>query len=608
MILLNASGLQKSFGSRTLFRDIAFGVDSGNRIGLVGPNGSGKSTLLKILAGTTDPDAGVVTRKKGLRIGFLEQTPQFYEGSTILSALIEKADDPNDAIGIAFQIMAKLDLSQFGDDTLVENLSGGWKKRVALGRELVTEPELLLLDEPTNHLDVTSILWLEEFLINASFSVMMVTHDRLFLQRVSNRIFDLDPRNPNELLVVGGDYLKYIEIKEQELAAQRRHEQVKKNTLRRETEWLQRGAIARLKKQTARIDATHELKDTVEALERKNQSTKVDLNFGTSDRNPQKLIEVIGLSKQYGQRKLFEKLDLLITPKTRLALLGDNGSGKSTLIRLLLGEESPDQGKVTQAEKLKVSYFEQGRESLDFEKSVLKNICPEGDYVSFRGAFVHARSYLDRFFFTGQRADMPVAKLSGGEQARLRLAQLMLKESQVLVLDEPTNDLDVETLEVLENSINEFNGAVIIVTHDRYFMDAVSNQILAFPPPDHAKQGLLKFASYFQWEEWFQALPKTPYSKANATSSAGSGANPASSGGQPPKAKSRRSFKEQRELDSMESEIQELETKLATLTQESQSTAVLSNHARLTEILKEVAELQSLIDKKYARWSELELK
>jgi ATP-binding cassette subfamily F protein uup len=378
----------------------------------------------------------------------------------------------------------------------------------------------------------------------------------------------------------------------------KRHEQVKKNTLRRETEWLQRGAIARLKKQTARIDSTLALKETVEALERKNQNNKVDLSFGTAERNPQKLIECTGLSKQYGDRRLFKDLNLLITPKTRLALLGDNGSGKSTLIRLMLGEEMPDSGKVVQADKLKVSYFEQGRESLDFEKSVLKNICPEGDFVSFRGAFVHVRSYLDRFFFNGQRADMPVAKLSGGEQARLRLAQLMLKESQVLVLDEPTNDLDVDTLEVLENSINDFNGAVIIVTHDRYFMDAVSNQILAFPPPEQSGQGLLKFASYFQWEEWFRSIDKAAL---NSAESKGANSSPAAK-------KTRLSFKEKFELDSMESDIQALESRIASLTAESQSSEVLSNHTRLTEILSELANLQSKLDLKYARWSELESK
>lgn len=597
MILLNANDLQKTFGSRTLFQSIAFGIETGDRIGLVGPNGSGKSTLMKILAGTADPDAGRVTRKKGLRIGFLEQTPTFTEGSTILSTLIEKAEDPNDAISIALQIMAKLELTRFGEDTEVSTLSGGWKKRLALGRELVTEPELLLLDEPTNHLDVTSILWLEDFLIGAnSFAVMMITHDRLFLQRVANRIFDLDPRNPNELLVVGGDYVKYLEIKEQELAALKRHEQVKRNTLRRETEWLQRGAIARLKKQTARIDSAHQLKNTVEALERKNQSTKVDLSFGSAERNPQKLILAKDISKAYGDVQLFEHLDLLVNPKTRLALLGDNGSGKSTLIRLLLGQEEPDEGTIERAEKIKVSYFEQGRESLNFEQSVLKNICPQGDYVSFRGAMVHVRSYLDRFFFSGNRADMPVAKLSGGEQARLRLAQMMLQECQVLVLDEPTNDLDVETLEVLENSINEFNGAVIIVTHDRYFMDAVSNQILAFPPQEYASDGLQKFANYFQWEEWFRALPQISVQtqKQNNKSNAA--------------AKERLSFKEKRELEQMESGIQTLESKIANLTKESEDPKVLANHLRLTEIHSELAKLQTELELKFTRWSALEAK
>lgn len=587
MILLSAHEVEKSFANRVLFKDLSLGIEERERIGFVGPNGAGKSTLLKILAGEVDSDGGTISKKKGLRLAFLEQNPSFSPQDTILQAILKKTLDPDDATAKAYELMARLELADYGGDFLVSQLSGGWKKRVALARELVSDPDLLFLDEPTNHLDISSILWLEEYLRQARFSLLMVTHDRLFLQRVANRILDLDPRNPNYLLSVNGEYSQYLETKEIELAALQRQEKVEKNRLRRETEWLRRGSIARQTKQSARIEAAHELKDTVQDLKNKNQNRKVDLSFGEAERSPKKLIEATQISKSFGSRVLFENLDILITPKTRLGLLGNNGCGKSTLIKVLLGIEAADSGTIKRADGIEHAYFEQSRETLNQELSVLKNICPDGDHVSFQGNFVHVRSYLDRFFFTGQKVEIPVKKLSGGEQARLRLAQLMLKQSQILVLDEPTNDLDTAMLESLERSLSEYHGAVIIVTHDRYFLDAVANQILAFPD-------LHKFSGYYQWEEWFQehgGQTKGPTKKTEG----GSGAK-----------RSRLSFKDKFELENMEATILKLEDDLGKLQKESESPVALSNHVRLSEIHTLIDKLQSEIEKKYQRWSELE--
>lgn len=586
MILLSAHQVEKSFANRVLFKNLSLGIEERERIGFVGPNGAGKSTLLKILAGEVDADDGTISKKKGLRLSFLEQNPTFSSEETILQAILKKTLDPDDATARAYELIARLELVNFGEDFLVSKLSGGWKKRVALARELVSDPDLLFLDEPTNHLDISSILWLEEYLRQARFSLLMVTHDRLFLQRVSNRILDLDPRNPNYLLNVNGEYSQYLETKEIELSALQRQEKVEKNRLRRETEWLRRGSIARQAKQSARIEAAHDLKDTVQDLKNKNQNRKVDLSFGEAERSPKKLIEAIQITKSFGSKILFENLDLLITPKTRLGLLGDNGCGKSTLIKVLLGLEAADSGSIKRADDIEHAYFEQSRETLKPELSVLKNICPDGDHVSFQGSFVHVRSYLDRFFFTGQKAEIPVKKLSGGEQARLRLAQLMLQESQILVLDEPTNDLDTAMLESLERSLSEYHGAVIIVTHDRYFLDAVANQILAFPE-------LNKFSGYYQWEEWFkehggQAQAPTKKTEAAATK------------------KARLSFKDKFELENMEAAISKLENELEKLQKESETPEVLSNHIRLSEIHNLIGKLQSEIEKKYQRWSELE--
>lgn len=606
-LLISTYQLEKSFAGRTLFSGVSLGLEDGDKVGLVGPNGAGKSTLMKILAGETSADGGTVTPKKGLRLGFLPQTPVFAEGETIMQALLAKAADKDEALALAYEWMSRMDLWDFGEDFLVEKLSGGWQKKVALARELITQPELLLLDEPTNHLDVVSILWLEEFLQRAPFAFLMVTHDRLFLQRVVNKVFDLDPRNPNNLLSVKGDYVQYLETKEQLLAAQAQREQVLKNTLRRETEWLRRGAIARLKKQTARINRAGDLGEEVGALTEKNRVRVADISFGDAERNPQKLMELKNVKKAYNGKTLFEDFSFLVTPKTRLALLGENGSGKSTLIRILLGLEKPDQGSVFVSDKVKISYFEQGRQGLDLKSSVLKNVCPDGDYVFFQGQYVFGRSYLERFLFSRQQMDLPVERLSGGEQSRLRLAQLMLQDASVLVLDEPTNDLDVATLEVLSDAIRGFNGAVILVTHDRYFMDQVATDILSFPRKETQPKHLVKFTGYLQWEEaWTDQETATsanaPRDKAASTQDVGAEKGSSSGGGKTV----RMSYKLKLELEGMESKILGLEEKLAQAQAESRSTEVVSDAKKVQELYALISQLQHELEISYARWAELE--
>lgn len=602
MLLISTYKLEKSFAGKPLFKNVSLGIEDGDRVGLVGPNGAGKSTLLKILAGQMETDGGEVTAKKGLRLGFLEQTPLFKPQETILDAVLSKCADHHESLASAYEWMARLELSQFGEQFLVEDLSGGWKKRVALARELVRDPELLLLDEPTNHLDVTSILWLEDFLSRAPFATLIITHDRLFLQRTTNKIFDLDPKNPNYLLSVKGGYLEYLEAKEQLLQAQEQREVVLKNTLRRETEWLRRGAKARQTKQKARIERAGDLKEDVQDLSVKNAARKVKIEFKETERNPQKLIALDQVTKAYNGRVLFKDFSYLVNPKTRLALLGDNGSGKSTLIRIFLGEERPDSGTVTQADKLKIAYFEQNRETLKPKESVLKNICPDGDYVHYQGQYVFARSYLERFLFNRQQMDLPVEKLSGGEQSRLRIAQLMLNEAQVLILDEPTNDLDVATLSVLEDSLKEFNGAVILVTHDRYFMDQVASQIIAFHKNLDGSTTLENFAGYLQWEEWFEEQKAIQAAETKREIELKKAEVKGSN--KPVKL----SFKEKFELENIESEILGLEEKLEALQKESVSPEVVSQASKVQELYQQISDLQSLIEKRYARWAELEKK
>lgn len=600
-LLISTHKLEKSFAAKTLFKGVSLGIEEGDRVGLVGPNGAGKSTLMKILAGRIDADSGDVVAKKGLQIGYLEQTPTFNPGETILDAIMSKTLDYGDSIGPAYEWLARLELSQFGESFLVEDLSGGWRKRVALARELILNPELLMLDEPTNHLDVSSILWLEEFLANSNFATLIITHDRLFLQRVSTKIFDLDPRNANSLLVINGDYLQYLEAKDLLMKGQEAREQALKNTLRRETEWLRRGAKARLTKQQARIDRAGDLKEEVADISARNLAKKVKIEFKETERTPQKLLAAESISKAYNGKVLFEDFTYLVNPKTRLALLGDNGTGKSTLIRLLLGTENPDSGTIYQADNLKIAYFEQNRDTLDPKKSLLKNICPEGDYVHYQGQYVFGRSYLERFLFNRQQMDLPVEKLSGGEQARLRIAQLMLNEAQVLILDEPTNDLDVATLAVLEESLREFTGAVILVTHDRYFMDQVAHDIMAFHKHDDGHVTMENFSGYLQWEEWFDQQKELQAAEARKAAAA---EKAKSESGKTKKL----SFKDKFELENMESTILELEERLTAAQSEADKPEVAANPQRVQELYAEIGALQTKIEGLYARWAELEVR
>jgi len=603
--LLSVQNLSKSFAHRSLFEAISFSLEENEHVGLIGPNGAGKSTLLRILAGREDADAGDVVPRKNLCIGFLEQTPSFSDGATIASAVAEGVEPSRihhdwEKEALVDEQIAKLSLTDFKPEHPVAKLSGGWQKRVALARELIREPDLLLLDEPTNHLDVESIYWLEDLIARSNFATLTVTHDRLFLQRVSQRILELDRRNPKGLLSVRGAYADFLEAKEQLLSAQERQEAALKNTLRRETEWLRRGPKARTTKQQARIHRAEELKDQVDEIGARNQSRTAGIEFKQDKRLPKKLVEAKGIAKSHGGKVLFEDLDFILSPGSRVGLLGRNGCGKTSLIRALFGtssDDKPDRGDVFHYDELAVAYFEQNRALLDPNETVAKTLAPHGDQVIYRGTPLHIRSYLDRFLFTKLQSDMPVAKLSGGEQSRLLIAKLMLKDANVLVLDEPTNDLDMSTLDILQSCLEDFAGAVLLVTHDRYFLDAVCNKILAFPLDDTGPRGITAFADLAQWESWREEQ-RTAF-RAKLEPAVKSAPSPATTA--KPK---KRSYKDQLEFDSMEGRIHEAETELKRLEKEAEESA--SNAAKLLDLQPKIAELQQRIEVLYARWAELE--
>ena len=649
-ILLSVQRLKKRYGARPLFDGLSFAIESGERIGLIGPNGAGKSTLLAILAGHTNPDEGEVTSNRGLRVGYLEQSPRFTPGASILETVLEGAatrasENEWEHYPAALEQMSRLELDIVADaESPVERLSGGWKKRVALARELMKNPDVLLLDEPTNHLDMDSILWLENWIERSGLTTLTITHDRMFLQRVSNRILELDARNADGVLSVRGDYAAYLETKDLLISSQERREVILKNTLRRETEWLRRGAKARTTKQQARIQRHGEITDEFQDVAARNKVKTARLDFETSSKLPKKLIDAKGISKKYGDRVLFSGLDLRLSPGTRLGLLGRNGCGKSTLIRILLGQEAPDTGTVEQSDHLQVAYFSQNREALDPLATVAQTLCPRGEYVEFRGGRVHIKSYLDRFLFTSQQMDMPIGRLSGGEQSRVLIAQLMLQPANVLVLDEPTNDLDMATLNVLEECLTDFEGAIVLVSHDRYFLDQISTQLLSFETGK-----VVPFADLEQWEKWraenrpsradaVKALrlaaqassAETAAKEANAagagvsgtagasaaagtSATAGAGAGTsgsaatsgAASAAGSAASKKRLGFKEQRELDGMEAKIHETEKKLADASVELEKRETAANPSRLRELSAMIPKLQNDIDTMYARWEEM---
>ncbi|AGH95998.1 ABC-F family ATP-binding cassette domain-containing protein [Pseudobdellovibrio exovorus] len=603
--LISAHQLSKSFASRTLFQSISFAIETSEHIGLIGPNGAGKSTLLSLIAKEQEADQGKISFANNLVLGYLQQKPILPLDISIYEALIQITSDEYDSdnIQLAYELISKMNLDIFpeGAEKKVGQLSGGWQKKVALARELMKRPNLLLLDEPTNHLDLESIIWLEDFLQKSTdVALLTVTHDRRFLQNTSTVIFDLDPQLPNGLLRTSGSYSQHIESKLMLLDGQKRLEDKRRNTMTREKEWLARGPQARLTKQKARIERAYEIIDEVKDLEQKNTKRALDLDFGNTAKSPKKLIEASHITKSYSGQPLFKDFSAMVRPGHRYGLIGANGSGKSTLLKCLIGKVPPDSGQVVVNEDIEISYFEQGKDQLDLNTTVLKIVCPEGDYVHFQGQPVFARSYLSRFNFKTQQMDMPAHRLSGGELSRLILARLMLKQAHVLILDEPTNDLDVETLEALSDCLSEYKGAVLLVSHDRYFMDQNCDVIWAFDSNEHS---IINFADTLQWEEWFKSGKRQPRPQDAKAAIKSDTQNEVSA-----KTSAKRaglSYKERIEFEKIESVISSEEDRLLKLQTELALPETQSNYVRLNELTSLISDTESRIAQLMDRWADL---
>ena len=600
-LLLSCQDLAKAFGADPLFDGLSFGVFEGDHIGLVGPNGSGKTTLLKVLAGLEPPSAGTRAARKRLRLGYVPQDPRFPPDTTVAAvlreAVIGSGQDEHEAEGRVAVAMGKAGFTDGEEPTAA--LSGGWRKRLAIARELAREPELLLLDEPTNHLDLDGILWLEELMRREPEAFLAVSHDRYFLEAVAGRMLELNRVFPSGLFDVRGRYSQYLEKKDELLEGQAAYQGSLRNRVRGELEWLSRKAKARTRKAQARIDEAGRLQGELADLDARSRTPGVAIDFSGTDRRTRRLLVADGLTKGFGARTVVRDLDLVLSPGLRLGLLGANGSGKTTLLRLLAGLDAPDAGSLEPAPNLRIVLFDQQRSRLDPAVSLRRTLAPAADSVVFQGRAVHVAGWAKRFLFRAEQLETPVGRLSGGEQARALIARLMLEPADLLLLDEPTNDLDIPTLEALEESLLEFPGALVLVTHDRYLLDRVSTRLLALD----GRGGVTPYADYAQWEIGQRAAADAAALRPDDVRP-----RPAAEKAAAPLDRPRRpTYRERREWEQMEARILEAERHLGSCQHAAADPAVASDHKALRERLAALAEAQSAVDQLYARWAELEV-
>jgi len=597
MTLLSCQGLSKSFGSRILFKDLSFGIAAGDKIGLIGPNGSGKSTLLKILTGLDAQDEGTVIKNRSLRIGYIPQETLFPDCSIqdiLLNALVHDHHSTEELK----KTQAAILISKIGfADPMASaaSLSGGWKKRLAIAAEMIRSPDILLLDEPTNHLDLEGVIWLEKFLKSVPFAYMIISHDRYFLENTTNRMMELDKSYPKGLFAAEGSYSVFLERREEFLSGQMQQEKSLNSKVRREVEWLKQNPKARTTKSQSRIQEAERLISELHEIKKRNTTTKSQIDFSSSKRETKKMLVATNLTKSMGGRLLFGGIDLVFSPGVRLGIVGLNGSGKTTLLRILAGELLPDKGTIKKGDGIKIVYFDQHRMKIPGDISLRRALSPEGDTVCYRGQTIHVNSWCRRFLFSPDRLELPFGHLSGGEKARVHIANLMLQSADILLLDEPTNDLDIPTLEVLEASLQDFPGAIVLISHDRYMLDQIANVILGLGGQNDGEL----FADYRQWEKHQEQMSpeKKPIKEKIAEKDTPSNKVVE---------KKKLSFSEKRELDQMEGKIEALEAEIALLQDKVHDPAIISQPALMQSTCQELDLKQQALEKLFQRWEQLD--
>ena len=603
MALLAARDLYKTHASIVLFDRLSITFHPGERVGLIGPNGGGKTTLLRILAGAEPADSGVVERSKDAHLAYLPQVDVFPADATVEGTL-QDAVRSVELEEYEYAVRARKMLRRLGfetDNGPVEALSGGWRKRLAIGCALVQEPDLLLMDEPTNHLDLAGIEWLEHFLARSKLSFILTSHDRYFLERVANRIVEINPCYPDGFLSVNGHYSDFLEKREAFLEMQDAKRQALANEVRREVEWLRRGPKARSSKAGSRIAEAHrKIGELTEAKRRHDSETELDIDFRASGRRTHDLITARGIEKSLGGRLLFRGVDAHVRRGTRLGIAGNNASGKTTLLNALAGTLPPDAGHVKHATDLRIALFDQQRSQLDESETLRRALAPSGDTVSYLGRASHVVSWAKRFGFAPDQLEMLVGELSGGEQARVLMAMMMREPADVLMLDEPTNDLDIASIEVLERALNDFPGAVVVITHDRHLLDRICTELIGL----HGDGRWGAYASVAQWLD-VTAPAEKPSPAAESASDRGGKAVPDSSAPSPRKGQT---YHEKQEFAGMEERILAAEEKVDALQSQLNDPDVAGDHERLHAAYEAHREAQGELDRLFARWEELECK
>ena len=628
MNLMTLENISKSYSEKTLLKNISLGINEGEKIGLIGVNGTGKSTLLKIIAGVEESESGTITKANKVRVEYLPQNPNYNEEATVLEQvfkgtstemkLLGEYEDILDKINVSFDenlnkkllslqdkidalnlwdleseakmVLTKLGITNFNQK--MKELSGGQRKRVSLASALITPCELLILDEPTNHLDNDTIDWLEEYLNNSKASLLMITHDRYFLDRVTNRIIELDK---GRLFSYDGNYSLFLEKKMERLAIESSMEEKRQNLIRTELAWVRRGARARTTKQKARLQRFDELinKDVITPDE------KIDISVG-STRLGNKIIEMHHICKSFGDKTVINDLDYTLARHDRIGIIGKNGQGKSTLIKILNNEIKPDSGEISIGETVKIGCFTQDDAHMDLNMRAIDYVKESSDYIeTSEGTKISASQMCERFLFNSTMQYTLIGKLSGGERRRLHLLRTLMKAPNVLLLDEPTNDLDIDTLNILEDYIDDFKGVVISVSHDRYFLDRICNKIFAYEGNGNIHIYTGNYSDYLIYKE-IQGIEFEESQK------------PVSNKEQKKEIKKEKpknnkklkfSYNEQREFDTIDSDIEKLENKIYEL--EESTSKFATNFTKLQEILDEKSNLEKELEYKYERWEYL---
>lgn len=603
--LISCKNLEQTFSGKPLFEGLDLSIAEGDRVGLIGSNGNGKTTLLKCIAGLHEMDGGTVTRRKGLKLSYITQSPEFDESLSVHTAAMQslKSTHLSDS---EKNVQTAIELSKAGFenfDITVKQLSGGWKKRLQIVCALAAEPDLMLLDEPTNHLDLKGVIWLEELLSQPSFTWVMVSHDRFFLENSVNRITELDKTYPGGVFSYKGGYHEFVKHKDEFIQSQVAYSQTLANKARKEDAWLARGAKARTTKAKGRIDHAHQIKADLSEVRSRLQKSTTNIHFSSSGRKTKKLIELKGVAKSLGDKLIFKDVDILLQPRQRLGILGDNGSGKTTLLKLLNKDHQHDSGKLVHANDLQIVYFDQYRETLDTNVTLKRALSEDGDTVIFQDRPIHVTSWAKRFRFEIKQLEAKVGDLSGGEKARVVIARLMLKPADVLLLDEPTNDLDITTREVLEQSLLDFGGCIALITHDRYMMTKICNAYIALDGEGNAEH----YSSYAQWEKNFRSQAASSGASKNAETT---NSKVGRSKKNDPKDTKRKklTYIEQREYDSMESKIRAAEKRIAVHQSKVDDPEISTQPTKLNDAYKNLEKAQKEIENLYARWTELESK